>query len=107
MWRLNLSVQQQVLLGGHVVKEDVVLHAHSQLFSDVINVGLHVSAIHLNGARSWSKEPGEEGPKIPQSLVFSYYLRLVIRKSFHVNQIKSQPVLQLPVCIFATWEIKS
>ena len=51
--RLDLAVQQQVLLGGHVVEEDVVLHAHPQFFADVIDVRLHVSAIHLNAARRW------------------------------------------------------
>lgn len=48
---LDLAVQQQVLLGGHVVEEDVVLHADPQLFADAVDVRLHVSAVDLYGAR--------------------------------------------------------
>lgn len=59
---LDLAVQQQVLLGGHVFKEDIVLHAHPELFANSVDVTLHVSAIHLNGARGWAKKASQERP---------------------------------------------
>lgn len=59
---LDLAVQQQVLLGGHVLEEDVVLHAHAQLLADVVNVALHVSAIDLDGARRRGEESRQERP---------------------------------------------
>jgi len=50
VWGLDLTIQQQVLLGGHMIKEDVILHADSELFADFVDVCMHVFAIHLYGA---------------------------------------------------------
>lgn len=59
---LYLAVEQEVLLGGHVVKENVILHANTQIFADVIQVCLHVSTVHFDTAGRWCKETREEGP---------------------------------------------
>lgn len=64
MRRLDLAVQQQVLLGGHLLEEDVVLHAHPEVSAHVVDVGLHVSAVHLDGARGRDEEASQEGPEI-------------------------------------------
>lgn len=62
--RFDLAVQQQVLLGGHVVKEDVILHADPQFFTNGVNVCLHVYAVDVyrSGWR-WEKA----GKKRPAS----------------------------------------
>lgn len=59
---LDLAVQEQVLLGGHVFEEDVVLHAHAQLSADAVDVALHVSAVNLNGARGRGEQASQERP---------------------------------------------
>lgn len=59
---LDLAVHQQVLLGGHVLEEDVVLHAHAQLPADVVDVALHVSAVDLDGTRRRGEESRQERP---------------------------------------------
>lgn len=64
---LDLAVEQEVLLGGHVVKEDIVLHADAQLPADVVQVELHVSSVHLDGARRGGKQSCQEGPGTRQT----------------------------------------
>lgn len=67
---LDLAIQQQVLLGGHVLEEDVVLHAHAQVLADVVDVALHVSAVDLDGARRRGEESRQERPAyVPLSLL--------------------------------------
>ena len=57
-----LPIEQQVLLGGQVVKVDVVLHADPQLLADLVHVALHVPAVHLDGAGGWCEEACEKRP---------------------------------------------
>lgn len=62
VWRFDLAVQQQVLLGGHMVKEDIVLHADPQFFANSINVCLHVFAVDVYGTGWRCKKASEERP---------------------------------------------
>lgn len=45
-----------------MVKVDIILHAHTQLLANVINVSLHVLPIHLNGTRGGGEQTGEQRP---------------------------------------------
>lgn len=63
VWGLDLAVQQEVLLGSHVVEEDIVLHADAQLLTNGVQVHLHVFAIHLYGARWGGEEASQERPR--------------------------------------------
>lgn len=63
LWGLDLAIKQQMLLGGQVVEEDVILHADTQLFANIINVCLHISAIHLYRAGWRGEKAGQERPK--------------------------------------------
>ena len=49
-----------------MVKEDVVLHAHAQLFADVLDVGQHVAAVDLDGAGGRGEQAGQQGPERPR-----------------------------------------
>ncbi len=94
VWRLDLSVQQQVLFGGHVVEQDVVLHAHAKLFANVIDVGLHVSAVHLDGTIGGSEKASQERPANRILLIYrtSSEQTQVLNSSCRISQ-KHQGVL--------------
>lgn len=74
---LDLAVQEQVLLGGHVFEEDVILHAHAKLSADAVDVALHVSTINLNGARgrgeqASQKRPAHTAPLLVREQIYYY-----------------------------------
>lgn len=46
----DVAIEQQVLLGGEVVEEHVVLHAHSHVLPDHLLVSPGVFAIHSDRA---------------------------------------------------------
>lgn len=98
---LDLAVQQQVLLGGHVLKEDVILHAHPELSANVVDVGLHVSAVHLNGARRWGEKASQERPVHNASLlgVWQYWTDRFIK--YHSVESGLTVNIELPIII---WE---
>lgn len=55
----DVAVEQQVLLGGEVVEEHVVLHAHPHVLPDHLLVGPDVFAIHKDGAWRGREQPGQ------------------------------------------------
>lgn len=56
-----------------MVEEDVVLHADAKLFANLISVGLHVFAIHLDRANRWCKEASQERPGHRKRLPSPFY----------------------------------